>query len=129
MIVCWRTVQVPNVERQRFAAWVEENRALREEYGILFELILERSKRQNPAKTLQPSDPESAEEGELVVITAWASHDAFDAWIDTPDRDRLTESDVHRSVSYRPITRYDVAGGYLNLDGLTAVAESPKEES
>jgi hypothetical protein len=24
-------------------------------------------------------------------------------------------------------TRYDVVGGYLNLDGLSAVAESPKE--
>jgi hypothetical protein len=57
-----------------------------------------------------------------------ASHEAFDAWIDTPDRDRLTASDLHGSVRYGPITRYDVAGGYLNLDGLSAVADSVKEE-
>jgi len=128
MIVCWRTVHVPKVERDRFMAWIEENRRLREEHGILFELVLGRSARQNPAKTLQPSDPESGEEGDLVVVTAWASHDAFDSWIETPDRDRLTDSDVHRSVEYCPITRYDVVGGYLNLDGISAVAEFPKEE-
>jgi len=37
--------------------------------------------------------------------------------------DRLSASDVHAAVSYSPITRYDVAG-YLNPDGLTAVADS-----
>jgi hypothetical protein len=26
---------------------------------------------------------------------------------------------VHQTVDYQPITRYDVAGGYLNLPGLT----------
>ena len=30
----------------------------------------------------------------------------------TRERDALTESDVHRSVDHRPITRYEVAGGY-----------------
>lgn len=128
MIVCWRTVQVPNAERERFTAWIEENRGLREEHGILFELVLERSQRQNPAKTLQAPQATSTEEGELAVVTAWGSHDAFDAWIETPDRERLTDSDVHGSVEYRPITRYDVVGGYLNLDGVAAVANSPKEE-
>jgi heme-degrading monooxygenase HmoA len=54
-----------------------------------------------------------------VVITAWPSHEVFDAWIATPDRDRLTASDTHRSVDYHPITRYEVAGGYLNLKALT----------
>jgi hypothetical protein len=43
----------------------------------------------------------------------------FDAWIATPDRDRLTASDTHQSVDYHPITRYEVVGGYLNLDALT----------
>jgi len=33
---------------------------------------------------------------------------------------RLTNSEVHQAVSYRPITRYKVSGGYLNLPGLTA---------
>jgi hypothetical protein len=128
MIVCWRTVRVPEKERTRFVAWIEENRALRQEHGILFELVLERSSRQNPAKTLQPPAPTPAAVEDLVVLTAWASHDAFDAWIDTPDRDQLTASDVHGAVEYGPITRYDVAGGYLNLDGLVAVADSVKEE-
>ena len=27
---------------------------------------------------------------------------------------------MHRAVTYRPITRYDVPGGYLNMPGLTA---------
>ncbi len=128
MILCWRTVHVPQGERQRFGAWIEENRRIRERHGIVFELVLERSARQNPAKTLRTMEPESTEEGEFLVVTAWASHDAFDAWIDTPERDRLTDSQVHHSVRYGPITRYDVVGGYLNLDGLSAVANSLKEE-
>lgn len=40
------------------------------------------------------------------------------AWIATPERDALTASAVHQAVDYRPITRYDVVGGYLNLEGL-----------
>jgi len=127
MIVCLRTVRVPAAERARFLAWIDENRDLREEHGILFELVLERSPRQNPVKTLQPPAPEVDATDELIVVTAWATHDAFDAWIDTPDRDRLTASDVHAAVSYSPITRYDVAG-YLNPDGLLGVADSLKEE-
>jgi hypothetical protein len=39
-------------------------------------------------------------------------------WIATPERDRLTASEVHRAVDYRPIARYDVVGGYLNIPGL-----------
>ena len=129
MIVCWRTVSVPDDERTRFLDWIEENRALRQEHGILFELVMARSTRQNPAQTLQPPTSEPGTTGDdMIVVTAWASHDAFDAWIDTPDRDRLTVSDVHGAVEYGPITRYDVAGGYLNLDGLSAVAKPVKED-
>jgi heme-degrading monooxygenase HmoA len=102
MIVCLRTVEVLDAEREGFLAWIDENRQLREAHGILAELVLE------------PSDGE----GETVVVTAWPSHEVFDAWIATPDRDRLTASDTHQSVRYRPITRYEVAGGYLNLAGL-----------
>jgi len=58
--------------------------------------------------------------GDTVVITAWPSHAVFDAWIATPHRDALTASDVHNAVTYQPITRYEVPGGYLNLPGLTA---------
>ncbi len=63
--------------------------------------------------------------GETVVVTVWPSHDVFDAWIATPHRDALTGSDVHQAVDYRPITRYDVPGGYLNLLGLTAHDPNP----
>ena len=38
-----------------------------------------------------------------------------------PERDALTASDVHRLVDYRPITRYDLVGGYTNLAALTAL--------
>jgi heme-degrading monooxygenase HmoA len=102
MIVCLRTVAVPADERERYLAWIAEGRAVREEHGILAELVLE------------PSD----RGGDTVVITVWPSHEVFDAWIATPHRDRLTASDVHRAVDYRPITRYDLAGGDLNIEGL-----------
>jgi hypothetical protein len=48
-----------------------------------------------------------------------------------PDRDRLTASGVHQAVSYQPITRYDVTGGYLNYEGLAAapVPAAQKETS
>ena len=128
MIVCIRTVRIPPKDRERFLAWIDENRQLREEHGILFELVLERSPRENPAKTLQRPEPEPLPEDEALVLTAWASHEAFDAWIDTPDRDRLTDSDDHRAVQYQPLTRYDLVGGYLNLVGLAAVAEQVEEE-
>jgi hypothetical protein len=126
MIVCLRTVEIPEDDRDRFLEWIDENRGLREEHGILFELVLQRSARRSAAKVLQPDVLPDAEES--VVVTAWASHEAFDAWIETPDRDRLTSSDVHNAVRYGSITRYDTVGGYLNIDGLNAVAEAPKEE-
>ena len=39
-----------------------------------------------------------------------------------------TASDVHSSVTYGPITCYDVEGGYLNPDGPATVFDPPKEE-
>jgi MFS family permease len=45
----------------------------------------------------------------------------------TPYRDALTASEVHRAVSYRPITRYEVTGGDLNLPGLTVHDPSPQD--
>ncbi len=104
MIVCLRSVAVPPPQRQRYLAWIAEGRAVRQAHGILAELVLE------PA----------SEEGDTVVVTVWPSHEVFDAWIATPERERLTASDVHQAVDYRPITRYEVAGGYLNLPGLAA---------
>ena len=102
MIVCLRTVAVPAEKRADYLAWICDGRAVREAHGILAELVLE---------------PTSGD-GDTVVITIWPSHEVFDAWIATPARDQLTASEMHRAVEYGPITRYDVAGGYLNLAGL-----------
>ncbi len=96
MIVCLRTVAVPAADRDRYLQWITDGRAVREAHGLLAEWVLE------------PSDAE----GETVVVTVWPSHEVFDAWIATPERDALTASDVHQAVEYRPITRYDAVGGY-----------------
>jgi len=106
VIVCIRTVVVPADVRERFLAWINDGRAVRQAHGILAEWVLE-----------------PAAGGETVVITVWPSPDMFDAWIATPERDALSASDVHRAVDYRPIVRYDLAGGYLNLAGLAALPD------
>ena len=111
MIVCLRTVGVPASERPRYLEWIAEGRGVRQDHGILAELVLE---------------PASGE-GETVVITVWPSHEVFDAWIATPDRDRLTASDVHAAVDYQPITRYEVVGGYLNIPGLAQIPDAYPE--
>jgi heme-degrading monooxygenase HmoA len=115
VIVCVRTVGVPAEVRGRYLDWIAEGRVVRESHGILAELVLE---------------PTSGE-GDTVVITVWPSHEVFDAWIATPERDRLTASEVHHAVEYRPIIRYEVAGGYLNLPGITGGPDSfpTKEDS
>jgi heme-degrading monooxygenase HmoA len=99
MIVCLRTVTVPPDWRDRYLAWITDGRQIRQQHGILAELVCE----------------PTAGSGETVVLTTWPNHEVFDAWIATPHRDALTASEVHQTVDYRPITRYDVAGGYLNL--------------
>jgi len=109
VIICLRTVAAPPEWRTRFLAWIEAGRTIREAHGILAELVCE------------PTDGT----GEMVVITAWPSHEVFDAWIATPQRDALTASEVHQAVTYRPITRYDVPDGYLNLAGLIAHDPNP----
>ena len=96
MIVCLRTVGVPESARERYLAWIADGRGVREAHGILAEWVLE----------------PSSGEGELVVVTVWPSHEVFDAWIATPERDALTDSAVHQAVDYRPITRYEIVGGY-----------------
>lgn len=108
MIVCLRTVAVPAEWRERYLAWIEAGRAVREAHGILAELVV---------------DP-TAGEGDTVVITVWTSHEVLDAWIATPERDALTDSEVHRAVEYRPITRYDLAGGYINLPALAVAVQT-----
>jgi hypothetical protein len=113
VIVCLRTVDVPPAWRERYLAWIAAGREIRQQHGILAELICE------------PSEPG----GDTVVITFWPSHEVFDAWIATPYRYELTASEVHQAVRYAPITRYDVPGGYLNLPGLTAADPAPPEPS
>jgi heme-degrading monooxygenase HmoA len=108
MIVCLRTVAIPSEWRERHLAWIAAGREIRQQHGILAELVCE---------------PNSG--GDTVVITVWPSHEVFDAWIATPYRDALTASEVHQAVRYAPITRYDVPGGYLNLPGLTAHDPAP----
>jgi hypothetical protein len=110
VIVCLRTVAVPAEWRDRYLAWIDAGRAIRQQHGILAELVCEAA---GPG-------------GDTVVITVWPSHEVFDAWIATPHRDALTNSEVHRAVSYRPITRYEVTGGYLNLPGLAAHEPAPQ---
>ena len=113
MIVCLRTVGVPRDVRERYLAWIHEGRAVRQAHGILAELVLE----------------PTSDDGDTVVVTIWPSHEVFDAWIATPERDALTDSDVHRAVDYHPITRYEVAGGYLDLATLAAGPDTfPTEE-
>jgi len=96
VIVCLRTVVVPPEQRDRYLDWIADGRAVREAHGVLAEWVLE----------------PTGGDGDTVVVTVWPSQEIFDAWIATPERDALTASDVHRSVDYRPITRYEVAGGY-----------------
>jgi len=108
VIVCLRTVSVPRAWRQRYLAWIAAGRAIREEHGILGELVVRNSE----------DDVDSRSVIEYVVMTLWPSHEVFDAWIATPHRDALTASEVHQAVSYRPITRYELAGGYLSRPGL-----------
>lgn len=116
MIACLRTVHVPADQRTRYLQWIEDGRSIREPHGILAELVLE------------PTN----DDGKTVVLTLWPSHQVFDAWIATPERDALTASDVHQSVEYHPITRYEVTGGYLNVPRLEREAprppRSPEEE-
>jgi len=59
----------------------------------------------------------------VVVPPEW--HERYLAWIATPHRDALTASEVHQAVTYRPITRYEVTGGYLNRPALTMHDPSP----
>jgi heme-degrading monooxygenase HmoA len=112
MIVCLRTVLVPPEWRERYLAWIEDGREIRQQHGILAELVCE------------PADGVT----DTVVIAVWPSHEVFDAWIATPHRDALTASEVHQAVTYQPITRYEVAGGYLHLPGLTIQDPNPPAE-
>jgi heme-degrading monooxygenase HmoA len=86
VIVCLRTVVVPPEWHERYLAWIADGRAIRQQHGILAELVCE------------PAEPG----GDTVVITVWPSHEVFDAWIATPHRDALT---ARRSTRPSPTGR------------------------
>ena len=102
MIVCLRTVESP--PRCASATWPGSRRAARSA----------RRTASWPSWCCEPTAGDGRHGGDHRV----ADHEIFDAWIATPERDALTASEVHQAVDYRPITRYDVVGGYLNLAGL-----------
>ena len=102
MIVGLRTGSVPAAMHERYRGWIGEGRAVREAHGILAELVCE------------PTDGD----GDTVVVTIWPAHATFDAWIATAHRDAVTVSVVHQAVDYHPMSRDDVAAGYLNLGGI-----------
>lgn len=112
MIVCLRTLAMPASERAAYLCWINDGRAVREAHGILAEWVLE----------------PTAGDGDTVVVTVWPSHEVFDAWIATPERDRLTASEVHQAVDYHPITRYEVVAGYTNLPGLAQLPTTTDKE-
>jgi hypothetical protein len=58
MVVCLRTVIIPAEWREHYLAWIDAGRQIRQEHGILAELVCE------PA----------AGASEIVVITVWPSH-------------------------------------------------------
>ena len=113
MIVCLRTVAVPAAVRDQYLAWIEDGREVRLAHGIVAELVCK---------------PTSGE-GDTVVITVWPDHATFDGWIATPERDAFTASAVHQAVDYRPITRYDVIGGYLSPAGVHHADPTPEEDT
>jgi heme-degrading monooxygenase HmoA len=113
VIVCMRTVAVSAAVRDQYLAWIEDGREVRQAHGIVAELVCE---------------PTSGE-GDTMVITVWPDHATFDAWIATPERDALTASEVHQAVDYRPITRYDVTGGYLSPAALHHADPTPEEDT
>lgn len=125
MIVALRRVRVPSERMTDFGAWISANQAVRRAHGIVAELVLARSPRQNPAKAPGPADDGALAPDELIVLTVWPDHETFDAWIATPERDAITASPIHQAVEFRPLTRYDVVAGYVGDD---PVATDPRGE-
>jgi len=109
MIVCLREVVIPNFVKSKYLKWILDGKCVRQRHGLLAEWVIE------------PSDLS----GDAMVITVWPSHEIFDLWIDTPDRDALTKSEVHQSVSYRPLRRYDLIDGYTNVEAFASLFGGP----
>lgn len=95
-LVCIRTVQIPPQNEEAFFAWIESNRELRQRYGILMERILE------------PADGE----GDWLIITMWASEQAFEQWLVAPEKPAVDASSGHALVKFGKIKRYDTVSGY-----------------
>lgn len=64
------------------------------------------------------SNPSTARRSCCLAVAA-----VFEAWIATPEPEAPTASPVHQTVDYRPITRYHVTAGYLNLADLATMPD------
>jgi heme-degrading monooxygenase HmoA len=95
-LVCIRTVQIPPGNEGAFYDWIESNRELRQRYGILMERIL------------KPSDGQ----GDWLIITMWASTEAFEKWLVAPEKPAVDSSAGHALVKFGKIKRYDTVSGY-----------------
>jgi heme-degrading monooxygenase HmoA len=95
-LVCIRTVQIPPGNERAFYDWIESNRELRQRYGILMERIL------------KPSDGQ----GDWLIITMWASTEAFEKWLVAPEKPAVDSSAGHALVKFGKIKRYDTVSGY-----------------
>ncbi len=71
MIVGVCPVAVPPSEHAQSPGVDQRAAVVRQAHGLLAEWVLEPSSGQ----------------GETVVVTVWPSHEVFDAWIATPERD------------------------------------------
>ena len=95
-LVCIRTVEIPQENREVFFAWIESNRKLRQRYGILLERIL------------RPTDGQ----GDWLIITMWESEEAFEKWLVAPEKPAVDASPGHGLVKFGKIKRYDTMSGY-----------------
>ncbi len=95
-LVCIRTVEIPPANEQAFFLWIQSNRELRLRYGILMERIL------------KPSDGQ----GEWLIITMWESEEAFERWLEAPEKPAVDASPGHGLVKFGKIKRYDTVSGY-----------------
>ena len=111
MVVCLRTVGVPPEWRDRYLEWIAEGRHVRQAHGILAELVCEPTSVRARRRHHHLARPRH--------LRRLDRH---------PRTDALTASEVHQAVDYRPITRHDVVGGYLNLPGLHKADLTPEED-
>ena len=95
-LVCIRAVEISPQNEKAFCEWIESNRTLRQQYGILMERIL------------KPTDGQ----GDWLIITMWESQEAFEKWLIAPEKPAVDASPGHALVRFGKIKRYDTVSGY-----------------